>query len=246
MGISLIRHKESCGRFERFFWNQYAKSYDNLARHYRPYQDLIQEVCDHIDKHANGRSLRILDAGCGTGNYTVELTHRGHKVTGIDFSPAMLERANPKKKKISVWPKFLCCDLGRPLPFKDNSFDTVVCIHVLYTILNQSHFLKELCRVTRKDSMVVVVNSSQPLSLRKAIRCQWNMTSGMQRLRTLLALASVGFWNIPISRRQRNGNYLPTTGGKLQRLLLKAGADEVRVNETYVGSVLGIGWWRKS
>ena len=234
------------GRFERFFWNRYAKCYDNLARHYIPYQSLVQEVCYHIDQYTAGRSINILDAGCGTGNYSIELSQRGHKVTGIDFSSAMFERAIRKKNKGAEWPKLLFHNLIQPLPFEDNSFDAIICIHVLYTIPDQLQFLKELCRVARRQSMIIIVNSSQPLSFQKAIKHQWNMTKGIQRFRTLLALASVGFWNIPISRRQQSGQYHTTTADELQKLLIKIGANEVRVNETYVGSVLGLGWWIKS
>ncbi len=235
----------SKGRFERFFWNRYAKCYDNLARHYLPYQSLVQEVCNHIDQYSAGRPLNILDAGCGTGNYSIELSQRGHRVTGIDYSSAMFERA-VRKKKSAEWPKFLFYNLIQPLPFEDNNFDAIISIHVLYTIQDQLQFLKELCRVARKQSIIIVVNSSRPLSLQKAIRYQWNMTRGWQRLRTLLALASVGFWNMPISWRQHSGFYRPTTADELQKLLQTAGVDSVKVNETYVGSVLGLGWWRES
>lgn len=233
------------GRFERFFWNKYAKCYDNLARHYIPYQSLVQEVCYHIDQYGAGRSLDILDAGCGTGNYSIELSQRGHRVTGIDFSSAMFERAIGKKKN-AEWPKFLFNNLIQPLPFEDNSFDAIICIHVLYTIPDQLQFLKELCRVARRESLIIVVNSSQPLSFQKAIKYQWSMTKGFQRIRTLLALASVGFWNLPISWRQQSGQYYTTTADKLRSLLLASGADKVKINETYIGSVLGLGYWRKS
>jgi len=238
-------HNTSKGRFERFFWNKYAKCYDNLARHYLPYQNLVQEVCNHIDQYSAGRPLNILDAGCGTGNYSIELSKRGHRVTGIDYSSAMFERAI-KKKNRAEWPKFLFYNLIQQLPFEDNNFDAIISIHVLYTIPDQLQFLRELCRVARKQSIIIVVNSSQPLSLQKAIRHQWNMTKGIQRFQTLLALASVGFWNIPISWRQQSGRYHITTADNLQRLLFTAGVDKVSVNETYIGSVLGIGYWRKS
>ncbi len=234
------------GRFDRFFWNRYAKCYDNLARHYLPYQSLVQEVCNHIDQYGAGRSLNILDAGCGTGNYSIELSQRGHRVTGIDFSSVMFGRAKRKKSKGAVWPNFLLHNLTQSLPFKDDSFDAVICIHVLYTISDHLQFLRELRRVARRQSMIIVVNSSQPLSFQKAIKHQWNMTKGIQRFRTLLALASVGFWNIPISWRQQSGQYHTTTTDELQKLLIKIGANEVRVNETYIGSVLGLGWCRKS
>jgi SAM-dependent methyltransferase len=35
----------------------------------------------------------ILDAPCGTGRHSLELARRGHRVTGLDFNPKVLERA---------------------------------------------------------------------------------------------------------------------------------------------------------
>src|SRR5207302_8676838 len=43
-----------------------------------------------------GRPIDALDAGCGTGFLSLELAGRGHRVTGIDFAPAMLAAARRK------------------------------------------------------------------------------------------------------------------------------------------------------
>lgn len=232
------------GSLERFFWNQYAKSYDNLLRYYRPYQDLMREVCSHIDSYAKGRSLRILDVGCGTGNYSLELSRKGHKVVGIDFSPSMLDRAQQKKVGGSGWPQFLFNDLNRTIPFRDDSFDVIVCINVLYTISDHEKFIEELRRVARRPSLVVMVNSKKPLSLQTAIKHQWKVTKGMQRLYTLSSLATVGAWNILISRRQRSGAYRPTSPEEMKELLLSNGVWPLWIWETYVDGVLGMGWWK--
>ena len=229
---------------ERFFWNQYAKSYDNLLRHYRPYQDLLQEVCGHIDSYAKGRSLRILDVGCGTGNYTVELSRRGHRVVGIDFSPSMLKRAEQKKDESSEWPHFLFNDLHRMVPFRDDSFDAIICINVLYTIPDHEKFIEELRRVARRPSLIIMVNTKKPLSLKTTIRHQWNATKGLQRLYSLYSLATVGVWNIFISRRQRTGVYHPTPPEEMKELLLSNGVWPLWKWETYVDGVLGMGWWK--
>ncbi len=231
-------------RLDRFFWDQYSKSYDNLLRYYRPYQDLVQEVCRHVDNYAKGRSLRILDVGCGTGNYSMELSRRGHKVVGIDFSPSMLNRAQQKMDNGSEWPQFLFNDLSKILPFIDDSFDAVICINVLYTIPDHEKFIEELRRVARRPSLIVMVNSRKPLSLQSAIKHQWNVTKGTQRLYTLYSLATVGVWNILISRRQRTGAYRPTSPEEMKKLLLSNGVWPLWIFETYVDGVLGMGWWR--
>ncbi len=229
--------------WERFFWNQYSKSYDKLLLHYRPYQDLLQEVCRHVDNYAKGSSLRILDVGCGTGNYSLELSRRGHKVVGIDFSPSMLNRARQKRDRESEWPQLLFNDLNKTLPFIEDSFDAVICINVLYTIPDHEGFIEELRRVARRPSLIVMVNTKKPLSLRAAIKHQWNLTGGMQRLYSLYSLAAVGMWNILISRRQSTGDYRPTSPENMKRLLLSNGVRPVWIIETYVDGVLGMGWW---
>src|ERR1700675_2313682 len=50
-----------------------------------------------LDLVVGGRgALDALDAGCGTGFLSLELAGRGHRVTGIDFAPAMLAEAKKK------------------------------------------------------------------------------------------------------------------------------------------------------
>src|ERR1700716_1723615 len=50
-----------------------------------------------LDLVVGGRgTLDALDAGCGTGFLSLELACRGHRVTGIDFAPAMLAAARRK------------------------------------------------------------------------------------------------------------------------------------------------------
>src|SRR2546428_7793989 len=50
-----------------------------------------------LDLVLAGRSkLDVLDAGCGTGFLTFELAARGHRVTGVDFAPAMIAESRSK------------------------------------------------------------------------------------------------------------------------------------------------------
>src|SRR5262245_46423454 len=50
-----------------------------------------------LDLILTGRSAGdALDIGCGTGFLAFELAGRGHRVTGVDFAPAMLAEARRK------------------------------------------------------------------------------------------------------------------------------------------------------
>src|SRR3954454_12122561 len=61
---------------------------------------------------------RVLDAACGTGELAVAARRAGGAVTGLDFSPAVLERARRKDAAIE-WVQ----GDALALPFEDGSFD---------------------------------------------------------------------------------------------------------------------------
>src|SRR6266481_8637572 len=46
--------------------------------------------------------IEALDAGCGTGFLSFELAGRGHRVTGVDFAPAMIAEARRKATERSL------------------------------------------------------------------------------------------------------------------------------------------------
>jgi ubiquinone/menaquinone biosynthesis C-methylase UbiE len=84
-----------------------------------------------------------LDAGVGTGRFAKPLQDSGFEVVGIDIAKKMISKA--VERGVSG---LLLSDVCF-LPFKDNSFDATVCIHVLHLISEWKTALKEICRVTR-------------------------------------------------------------------------------------------------
>lgn len=192
--------------FERAFWNFYARSYDNLAKHFRPYQELVVEVCDHIDRIAAGRTLRILDAGCGTGNYSWELSRRGHEVVGIDSSSAMLALAEAKKSTYRS-PIFNVQDLMQTLNFQDDEFDAAVCVHVFYALPNPGTLANELRRVVQEKGMLISVTLQHPVTVRGSLMEAYQEGGLSLAIRTFYALFGVGVCNLVISARQKRGSY---------------------------------------
>lgn len=76
---------------------------------------------------------RILDAGCGTGNYARELARRGYRVVGVDAAARLLAAARAKRVSTQPQPTFVCADLRTYRPRA--SFAAVLCRGVLNDIL---------------------------------------------------------------------------------------------------------------
>jgi SAM-dependent methyltransferase len=69
--------------------------------------------------------LTLLDVGCGTGVVGVTAARRGARVTGLDLTPALLERAKENAQLAEVSIEFLEGDVEH-LPFGDKTFDMVL------------------------------------------------------------------------------------------------------------------------
>jgi ubiquinone/menaquinone biosynthesis C-methylase UbiE len=104
-----------------------------------------------------GDTLECLDAGCGTGFLSFELAARGHRVTGVDFAPAMLAEARRKAAERSVQVRFEEADAER-LPFPADRFDLVISRHVLWTLPHPEAAIDEWIRVLRPQGRLVVVD----------------------------------------------------------------------------------------
>lgn len=67
-------------------------------------ESTIDSTLDWILDKVPGKSLEILDIGCGPGLYTEKLAERGHRVTGLDFSENSIRyaKASANKKKLNI------------------------------------------------------------------------------------------------------------------------------------------------
>jgi ubiquinone/menaquinone biosynthesis C-methylase UbiE len=111
-----------------------------------------------VDLVLSGRgALDALDAGCGTGFLSLELASRGHRVTGIDFAPAMLAEARRKAAERGVSIRFEEAD-AEQLPFAPGSFDLVVSRHLLWTLPHPEAAIDEWIRVLRPAGRLAVID----------------------------------------------------------------------------------------
>lgn len=109
----------------------------------------------------------VLDVACGTGDLTLAFARAGAKsVVGLDYTPAMLERAKLKLAKtgeLGSRVQFIEGDAMR-LPFPDRSFDIVSIAFGIRNVANEKLAISEFRRVLRPGGRLAVLEFSQPQS----------------------------------------------------------------------------------
>jgi SAM-dependent methyltransferase len=101
---------------------------------------------------------RMLDIGCGFGEYETAFSGRGFEMIGIDISRENLLKC-PALPKASF-----CCASAENLPFADESFDAVIIIEVLEHVQDAEKTLREMQRVLSKGgtALLTVPNRGFP------------------------------------------------------------------------------------
>jgi len=101
---------------------------------------------------------RVLEVGVGTG-LSLPLYPGNVKITGIDLSREMLEKARRRveRRRLVNIEALLEMD-AESMTFPDASFDKIVAMYVLPVVENPQKLLKELHRVCRPDGDIFIVN----------------------------------------------------------------------------------------
>lgn len=142
-------------------FNEWPEKYDQwfetpLGRLVKKYEsDLVLEMLQPQ------QGERILDAGCGTGVFTLDLLAAGAQVVGCELSLAMLLRAG---RKTEGRPFHIVRGDMRKLPFGDNVFDKTLSVTAIEFIVDATSAIAELFRVSKPGGTIVVstLNSLSP------------------------------------------------------------------------------------
>jgi len=140
--------------------------YDRWAEHYDGEDNPLVRLEDqHLGSLLGDvAGLAVADIGCGTGRHALRLAAAGGRVTAVDFSEAMLQRARAKPGADAV--RFVRHDLAKRLPLKSGGFDRVLCCLVLDHIGALDKFFAELRRLCRRDGVIVISVMHPAMSLR--------------------------------------------------------------------------------
>jgi SAM-dependent methyltransferase len=141
------------------YWTERAPSYD--AYQQRPERrDLDVEVWGRVWSAALPPApADVLDVGTGSGHVARLLSSLGHRVTGIDLSPGMLEIAARHAAGDPAPPRFQLGDAVDPdLP--PGSYDAVVGRYVMWTLRDPEAAVASWVRLLRPGGVVAMADST--------------------------------------------------------------------------------------
>jgi demethylmenaquinone methyltransferase / 2-methoxy-6-polyprenyl-1,4-benzoquinol methylase len=158
---------------------------------------------------------RVLDACCGTGDLALAAQAAGGKVTGLDFSERMLERARRKSSSI----EWIRGDL-LALPFEDASFDAATVGFGIRNVADLERGLGELARVLRPGGRLGILEITQPRGLLRPFYKLW--FDGLVPLAGKLLPGGSAYTYLPASVRRFPGP------NDLAGLMARTGFDDIR------------------
>jgi demethylmenaquinone methyltransferase/2-methoxy-6-polyprenyl-1,4-benzoquinol methylase len=136
--------------------------FDRISPVYDPMNRLMTAGLDRRWRRMAARAVvtpgdRVLDACCGTGDLALEAERAGGRVTGLDFSARMLERARRKSAGV----EWVRGDL-LALPFADGSFDAATVGFGIRNVADLDAGLRELARVLRPGGRLGCLEITRP------------------------------------------------------------------------------------
>ena len=151
------------------------------------------------DLAAGGRAL---DCCTGTGDLAFALEQRVTplgRVTGVDFSPEMIERAREKAAERRSAAEFLVGDVLH-LPFGDDSFDAATVAFGIRNVADLDGALAEMRRVVRPGGKVVILEITTPARLRAFYRLWFDRV--VPQLGRMLGKDGAAYSYLPASVRR--------------------------------------------
>jgi ubiquinone/menaquinone biosynthesis C-methylase UbiE len=218
-------------------WNRYMTCYDALEK-MSSYKQNIDDISSNLPSVA---CSDILDAGSGTGNLSILLGKRGAKVVSLDFSKSAIDKHLQKDPNATVFEG----SLEEKLPFADQSFDTVCCISVLFT-LTKSGCRTALCEFNRvlRPGGTLITSVAAPGKRNSALLLRHfkSIITGSRpiqdRISALLDVPNilrVAYYNRLLQKLPDWEGYHRFSESELREFLSEANFQGIEIGRTYAG-----------
>jgi len=184
----------------RRLWDAQAEGFDDEPDHGLRDPGVRAAWSALLTEHLPAAPADVVDLGCGTGSLAVLLAEAGHRVHGLDVSPAMVEQARGKAEAHAVADRARL-DVGDAAdpPGEPGSADVVLCRHVLWALPDPSEALARWVRLLRPGGRLLLVEGSWHTGAGlTADRCR-ELVLGHRREADAVALTDPALWGGPIT-----------------------------------------------
>ncbi len=113
-----------------------------------------ESLCEAADVRAGDV---VLDVACGNGNATLAAARRFATVTGIDYVPELVRRAQERASAERLELSLQTAD-AEALPFADGSFDVVLSTYGVMFTADHEQAARELVRVSKPGGRIALAN----------------------------------------------------------------------------------------
>lgn len=137
-------------------WDDYVAVYEDV---FEPLSQSFSSAA--IAALAPEPQSRVLDSAAGAGGAALELARRGHKVTAIDASSAMVVRTRERASAMGLMVEALTMD-GQDLAFPDASFDAAISVLGVILFPDAVRGLSELRRIVRPGGRIALITWTAP------------------------------------------------------------------------------------
>ena len=131
-------------------YNEHAKLYDFLEG---KAEIILKKYRKEVISHVHGK---VLELAIGTG-INLKYYSPDCEIMGVDLSKEMIKIAKNKSDILGINAKFKIAD-SEKLPFRRNTFDTVVETFSLCTYPNPVKALREMKRVCKKNGEIILLD----------------------------------------------------------------------------------------
>ncbi|MBU6998465.1 MAG: class I SAM-dependent methyltransferase [Theionarchaea archaeon] len=128
-------------------WDRAAEAWTAFVRTGKDYyRDELNNPA-MFDMLGSISGCKILDAACGEGYNTRIMAQKGAKITGVDFSPAMISLALQEEEREPLEIEYMVGDVCNLDMVREHTFDIVTCFMALQDIEFYAQAIQELWRV---------------------------------------------------------------------------------------------------
>jgi len=143
-----------------------AKYYDRIHTEIFNFheQRRVNKILDRFLRKLN-RTSKILEVGCGTGNFTLKLFARGFgNVTCLDISEDMIATLKEKTKSFDHSATFVVADLDSFLAGNKTKFELILMNSVLHHLPHPISSLRQLCQTLNNKGVICAMHEPLPPS----------------------------------------------------------------------------------